>query len=81
MILCAERFDRERPAPLLQNLGDAPVSSSAGGATFTSRDWAEPQTRMRGFDAMTLFADRHGWRLTGRAGSTATTALGLRPRT
>jgi hypothetical protein len=70
MILCAERFDREQPAPLLPTLGDLSASSPAGGATFPSGDWAERQTQMRGFDTMTLFADRHGRRMVSRARTT-----------
>lgn len=80
MILCAERFDREQYLSSLPGLGDFSASSSAREAPFPSGGWAKRQTHLRGFDAMTLFADRHGRRLTSLATNT-TAALWLRPRT
>ena len=71
MILCAERFDREQHLSSLPGLGDFSASSSAREAPFPSGDWAERQTQMRGFDTMTLFADRHGRRLMSRAKTTS----------
>jgi hypothetical protein len=80
MILCAERFDREQAAPLLPTLGNSAALSYTNEGLFPSGDWAGRQTQMRGFDTMTLFADRHGRHLASRAAST-TAALWPRPRT
>lgn len=80
MILCAERFDRERHPSSLPGLRDFSASSSADGATLPSADWAERHTHLRGFGTMTLFADRHCRRLTGRVANT-TAAFWPRPGT
>jgi hypothetical protein len=80
MILCAERFDREQHLSSLPDLSSFSVSSSAREVRFPTGGWAERQTQMRGFDTMTLFADRHGRRLTSLAANT-TAALWPRPRT
>jgi len=70
MILCAERFDREQHLPSLPDLGSFSASSSALAVHLPSGDWAQRQTHLRGFGTMTLFANRHGRRLTGRAKTT-----------
>jgi hypothetical protein len=70
MILCAERFDREQHLSSLPGFGDFSASYSTDRATLPSGDWAERQTQMRGFDTMTLFADRHGRRLVSRSRTT-----------
>jgi hypothetical protein len=69
MILCAERFDREQHLSSLPDLSSFSASSCAREVRFPTGGWAERQTQMRGFDTMTLFADRHGRRLISRARS------------
>jgi len=80
MILCAERFDREQTVASRPTFGGSSASSSTKEEPFPSGDWAGRQTHVREFDTMTLFADRHGRRLTSRAAYT-TAALWPRPRT
>ncbi len=70
MILCAERFDREQTTASLPTFGGLSALSSACQELLPSGDWVERQTHLRGFEAMTLFANRHGRRLIGRARTT-----------
>ena len=60
MILCAERFDKEQPEPLLPIFGDLSDLTPTNERPLPSGDWAWRQTQVREFDTMTLFADRSG---------------------
>jgi hypothetical protein len=70
MILCAERFDRKQHLSSLPGLGHLSNSCAARELHLPSGDWAQRQTHLRGFGTMTLFPNRHGRRLIGRAKTT-----------
>lgn len=71
MILCAERFDRERPDPALPELDhEPPQSVNAVNIRLPSGNWAARQLCLREYLPLTLFTERRGRRVHGRfAGS------------
>lgn len=71
MILCAERFDRERPDAALPELDHPPLQpGNAVSKRLPSGNWAARQLCLREYLPLTLFSERRGRRVHGRfAGS------------